>query len=324
MKKYFIVTIDTEGDNQWDANLRHNTSLRNLREIPKLQKLFDRFRVKPSYLLTYPVANDKHGCSMFKEFLNESICEIGSHLHSWSTPPILDNEAKDASFLHWFPKSTQKEKFNTLHNVIMDNLHTEPKSYRGGKYSFDTNALEMLEEKRYLLDTSVTPFHNWSHIGGPDYVDSIALPYFLSRQDILKKGDSSVLEAPVSIDFNRSMPDNLKRSILRIPLKFHAQGILKKLGVCKLIWLDPSFQTFSEMKRLIDLLLAKKEDPCINLMFHSSVILAGGTPYNITDKDVSNFYNKLEAILEYLIKGRGVENLMPKDFADKMRGKNGR
>ena len=318
MKKYFIVTIDTEGDDQWDANLRRNTSLRNLKEIPKLQKLFDKFEVKPAYLLTYPAAKDKYSCSMFKEFLSGPICEIGSHLHSWSTPPIFDNEAEKASFLHWFPKSSQKEKFNNLHNAIVDNLCTEPRSYRGGKYSFDTNALELLEEKRYLLDTSVTPFHNWSHIGGPDYVDPITEPYFLSRQDILKKGKSSVLEVPVSIDFDKTMSDSLKRFILRIPLAFHAQGILKKLGLCKLIWLDPSFQTFPEMKRLIDLLLAKRENPCINLMFHSPVILAGGTPYNITDKDVSNFYHKLESILEYLINERGVENLMPKDLAAKI------
>ncbi len=319
MNKYFIVTIDTEGDNNWDANLRQNTSLDNLKEIPRLQKLFDRLKVKPSYLLTYPVANDKYSSSMFKEFLSSSICEIGTHLHSWDTPPIFDNEAKDASFLHWFPKSAQKLKFNNLHNAIIDNLHTEPKSYRGGRYSFDANALELLEEKRYFLDTSVTPFHNWSHIRGPDYVDSITTPYFLSRQNILKKGDSSVLEVPVSIDFDTTMPGSLKRLILRTPLVFHAQGILRRLGLCKLIWLDPSFQTFSEMKRLVDLLLAKKANPCINLMFHSSAILAGGTPYSRTDRDVSDFYHKLESILDYLIKERGVENLMPKDFAPKMR-----
>ena len=316
MKTYFIVTIDTESDNQWDDYFVRNISLKNLKEIPRLQSLLSRLWVKPCYLITYPVATDEYCISMFKEFLSGGSCEIGAHLHTWSTPPVSDNEIKNRTFLHSLAKHIQKEKFNNLHNTIVDNLKIAPKSYRGGKYSFDLTLLEILEEKGYFLDTSVTPFNNCSHIGGPDFVDYITVPYFPSRLDVLKRGDFSVLEVPVSIDFDRDMPDRLKKLILRIPLMFHAQGILKRLGLCKLIWLDPSFQTFSEMKTLVDLIIKKQKSLCINLMFHSSVLLAGASPYNKTEKDVSNFYQKLEAILSYLINDSGVRNLMPKDFAE--------
>jgi len=310
MKRYFIITIDTESDNHWDDYFVRNISLENLKEVPRLQKLFDGLKVRPCYLITYPVATDLSCISMFKEFLNRDACEVGTHLHTWSTPPISDSEIKNRSFLHSLPRDIQREKFNNTHNAIADNLKIEPKSYRGGKYSFDEFLLEMLEEKGYIFDTSVTPFHDWSHIGGPDFVDYTTIPYFPSKKD-----DSSVLEVPVSIDFDRDMPHALKKLILRMPLKLHMQGILRRLGLCKLIWLDPSFQTFSEMKKLVDLILKKDENQCINFIFHSSVLLVGGSPYHKAREDVDSFYQKLEAILSYLINDRGVVNLIPKDFA---------
>jgi len=316
MKSRLIITIDTESDNQWDDFLVRNISLENLKEIPRLQRLFNKLEVRPCYLITYPVAASENAVSMLREFLSGGICEIGTHLHTWSTPPISDSEIENRSFLHSLPKDLQKEKFENLHNKIVENLKIEPKSYRGGKYSFDAGLLGMLEEKGYSLDTSVTPFNNWSHIGGPDFVGCVTRPYFPSRTDAFKRGDSSVLEVPISIDFDRNMPDGLKKLILRAPLMFHMQGILRRLGLCKLVWLDPSFQTFSEMKRLVDLILKREENPCINLMFHSSVLLAGGSPYNKTKKDVSNFYQKLGLILSYLINDRAVVNLMPRDFAE--------
>lgn len=316
MERYFIITIDTESDNHWDDYFVRNISLENLKEIPRLQKFFDKLKVKPCYLITYPVATDPRSIAMFKEFLNRSACEVGTHLHTWSTPPISENEIKNRSFLHSLPRDIQRKKFNNTHNAIAENLKIEPKSYRGGKYSFDEFLLGMLEEKEYLLDTSVTPFHNWSHIGGPDFVDYVTTPYFPSKKEPFKRGDSSVLEVPVSIDFDRDMPHCLKQLILRMPSKLHIQGILKRLGLCKLVWLDPSFQTFSEMKKLAVLILKKKENPCINFIFHSSVLLPGSSPYHKTKEDVDNFYQKLEAILSYLIDDRGVTNLMPKEFAE--------
>ena len=94
------------------------------------------------------------------------------------------------------------------------------------------------------------------------------------------------------------------------------QGILKRLKLCKLIWLDPSFQTVAEMKKLIDILLDNKKTGYINLMFHSSVLLAGSSPYNKSAKDVVGFYGRLESVLSYLIKDKNTVNLMPKDFAE--------
>ena len=54
-----VVTIDTEEDNWGSLRLTHY-SFDNIARIPALQEMFDRFNVKPTYLMTYPVATDEN------------------------------------------------------------------------------------------------------------------------------------------------------------------------------------------------------------------------------------------------------------------------
>ena len=51
----FLITIDTEGDNQWDGGRPESTE--NLRFIPRFQQLCDRYGFPPTYLCTYDVVS---------------------------------------------------------------------------------------------------------------------------------------------------------------------------------------------------------------------------------------------------------------------------
>lgn len=53
METKVVITIDTESDNLWDVNLRKNPQFKNISELSMLQKLFDKFAAKPTYLLTF-------------------------------------------------------------------------------------------------------------------------------------------------------------------------------------------------------------------------------------------------------------------------------
>jgi hypothetical protein len=52
--------------------------------------------------------------------------------------------------------------------------------------------------------------------------------------------------------------------------------------------------------------LVAEETPVANIIFHSSELLAGGSPYNTTRDDVERFYVSLEALLRLLAE-KGVE-----------------
>ena len=81
----FIITVDTEADNQW-AN-KGKLSLDNIQKLPRFQELCEKFGFKPTYLLTYEVADSAIAVQIIKPWPDNKLAEVGAHLHSWTTPP---------------------------------------------------------------------------------------------------------------------------------------------------------------------------------------------------------------------------------------------
>ena len=62
IKPFFLITIDTEGDNLWSHH--KNITTLNAKFIPRFQDLCESYGLKPTYLVNYELA-----CSdVFKEF----------------------------------------------------------------------------------------------------------------------------------------------------------------------------------------------------------------------------------------------------------------
>ena len=52
------IVIDTEEEFDWGAPFtRQATSVRHLRGVDRLQQVFDRYGVRPTYVVGFPVAN---------------------------------------------------------------------------------------------------------------------------------------------------------------------------------------------------------------------------------------------------------------------------
>ena len=63
---YLLVGIDTEGDNQWDAAARAHQPFDNIYALPRLHELFARHGVRPTYVITYPVATDPRSADVLR------------------------------------------------------------------------------------------------------------------------------------------------------------------------------------------------------------------------------------------------------------------
>lgn len=311
-----VVTVDTECDNQWEFHKRTHITLENIRQIPTLQNLLERYRVRPTYLITYPVSTDPTSVAILADLLRDGHCEIGAHLHAWTTPPGGANEARDHAYLHNLPRHIQREKFIALHSAIKEHFGIEPVSYRGGRWSIDGYAVKLLEEFGYLVDTSVTPYTYWRD-GGPDFRRARPFPYFPAFDDVCRPGQSRILEVPVSIAFTRRN-SALKWAYLYFPPRLHAGGILRRLRLLNLVWLEPSLSSYREMEALCRSLLDDRAT-VLNLMLHSSELLVNGSPYHQTRKDLERFFEKLEAILSYLVRERGLESRTLSLFAREWR-----
>lgn len=307
MKTKVVITIDTEPDNLWDLNLRKNPQFKNISELPKLQKLFDKFHAKATYLVTFSVVKSD-AIAVLKDIAKFENCEIGTHLHALETPPFKPQINGDGSYLHQYSFDVQSQKMANLDGLITETFGCKPLSYRGGRWSFDKNTISILAKYGYLVDTSVTPGISWENDGGQNFKKSHRKDYFLQTEN-----NVDILEVPVSIEIKTRIPRLSKFIYLNTPNWTHVEGILRRLAGFNIILLDPSFNRYEEMKWACDLLLEKGVRH-LNIMTHSSVIIPGGSPYTMSEESTNKFFERLERLLDYLLKVRKLEPLTLKEF----------
>ena len=310
MKTHILLGVDTEADNQWDASAREALSVKNAHELPRLQELCDRYRVPPTYLVTYEMAKDDGARGVLKELAAAGRCEIATHHHPWSTPPLVSG--------HLYPLNLSpaqfKEQLKVLTEEVSEVSETAPVSYRAGRNGFAGWQVGILEELGYLVDSSVDPFFNEKRKGGPSFAGAPLVPYFLSRHDPRVAGESRLLEIPITSALDRKWPRWLEKAYADVTRAYQFRRALRLLKITRPIWLRPSYSKTEDM-----LLLARRvldgEAPTANIIFHSSELLAGGSPYNQTEEQVEMFYRELEALLSFLSENGAVGSTF-REFRD--------
>jgi hypothetical protein len=87
----------------------------------------------------------------------------------------------------------------------------------------------------------------------------------------------------------------------RAPRPYTTKRILRLLRVAHVRWLRPSYSSAEDMKSL-GRQLVDRGTPILNLLFHSSEAIVGGSPYNKTEAELSAFFERLERFLSYAIR----------------------
>lgn len=199
----FVFTIDTAADNLWDTG--RELTLENVRTIPRLQNLCEKYNIRPTYLVTSEICEDSFAREMFLDYLENDQAEVGALLHPWTTPPFFNregyryNDVKHA-FPNELPDDIVANKLRYLTDQIRTTFGTRPTSFRAGRFGFSENLARMLMNNEFMVDSSVTPYINWSGYtgipgmkGGPDYISKKSYPYTYTYQG------NSLLEIPVTV-----------------------------------------------------------------------------------------------------------------------------
>jgi peptidoglycan/xylan/chitin deacetylase (PgdA/CDA1 family) len=294
---YLLVGIDTEGDNQWDARARANQTFDNIYALPRLHALFARHGVRPTYLTTYPVAADPRSAAVLRDLLERGDCEIGAHHHAWETPPCGPEDVARHPYASTLPRGQFARQLSALTMALTAAVGVPPVSYRSGRFGFSADHVSALERHGYLVESSVAPLFYESHKGGPEFVDAPLRPYFLAYDQATRPGSSNVLEVPVSAGINRRWPAWLQHGYARAPRPYATKRILRALGVVRMRWLRPSYSSLEDMIAFARDLSAAGE-PVLNVLFHSSEAIVGGSPYNRTQAELDAFCARLERFLE--------------------------
>ncbi len=297
---HLLVGIDTEGDNQWDAAARERPAFENIYALGKLHERFERFGVRPTDLVTHPVVTDSRSADVLNVLLGRGNCEVGAHHHAWETPPCTPDQIHRHSYALALPAAQFEDQLRSLTAAIERAVGTRPVSYRSGRFGFSAAHVSPLEQAGYLVESSVAPLFYEAHKQGPDFVGAPAAPYFLAYDDARRAGASELLEVPVSAGLSRRVPGWLERVYGRAPRPYTTKRVLRKLGIARMMWLRPSYSSLADMKALARRMVVSGA-PQLNLLFHSSEAIVGGSPYNRTDAELSAFFEKLDSFLRFAV-----------------------
>lgn len=274
-KKYFIVTIDTEGDNLWEWKEGMPLETRNTKYLPRFQRLCNQYHFIPTWFCNWEMVNDTQFVSFVKENLKNKKCDIGMHLHAWNTPPFYELPRSDGSGLPYlieYPEVIMRAKIVSMTNLIEEKIGVKPVTHRAGRWGMNDTYFKLLYEQGYIADASITPYVNWhSSVGqtpcftGPDY----------SEEKMIISTRNGIMEVPMSIIWSKKQNKSL--------------------------WLRPNRVNLEEMMYLIDYY---KDSSCDYLMFmiHSSELMPGGSPTFKTEGGIEKLYTHLDAIFTKISK----------------------
>jgi hypothetical protein len=315
-----IITIDTEGDNQWDRSLPR--SIENVRFIPRFQDLCERYGFAPTYLCTYDVAAAQHFDEVLLPLSKTARAEIGAHLHPWTSPPFSpwDKRGTTPAYPSELPPGLFARKLECLTELLAVKLGHSPTSYRAGRWGLSAAHIPVLLRLGYIVDCSVTPLMTWVDPGarerGQDFSAAPAQPYFIAWGDPARRGTSRLLEVPVTILYVNGM---MRRSrVLRA-----AYGRYRKTPFARLLnrvftvapqWFRPFPDMTVDRLRAVHHAASHLALPAIEMMFHSSELMPGGSPHNPTKDAVEYLYERLDTLLAYL-SAEGVQGTTLSGFA---------
>jgi peptidoglycan/xylan/chitin deacetylase (PgdA/CDA1 family) len=292
-----LVGIDTEGDDQWSAEGRQRLEVRNAERLPALQALFEDCGVRPTYVVTHEMASREESAAVLREIAGSGRAEIGTHLHPWSSPPFRPEDLQAHTYPHNLPVELLERQLTELTGLIQERLGVRPTTYRAGRNGFDGRTLPILERLGYTVDTSVDPLFNETRKRGMLFAGAPIEPYHPDYADVRRPGASRILEVPITAATLPALPKAVEALYARLP-PIPYRGALKRLGL-RPVWLRPSYTPLPDMLAFASLLRARGAS-CFNVIFHSSEVLPGGSPYTPDAASVARFLDDLRRLLEHL------------------------
>jgi hypothetical protein len=304
MAPRLTLTLDVEEDMPgWKIAERLTVS--NASALPRLAELCARHGVRPTYLCTYPMVSEPESATILRALAARGGCELGTHLHAWSTPPFgpvpgrAGDERTHAYYQSELPPERLRAKLETLHRAVAALAGAEPRAHRAGRFGADAATLRELVSLGYAVDTSVTPLADHRADEGPDFRSAPRHAYRPARDDLLAHGDLPIVEVPVSIALTRRLPRALEQLYVRLPSVTRLRGLLSRdyLGWLDFAWLYPVRFDLELMTRAARALVADGA-PVLNVFLHSSELVPGQAGRVNTPADVEQVFERLSGLFE--------------------------
>jgi hypothetical protein len=297
-----FMVVDTEEEFDWHAPFsRQSTGVGAIAALPGLHQVIDRFNIRPTYVIDYPVATKPEAYGVIRGLAESGRCQVGAHLHPWVTPPYTEDVNGPNSFACNLGAELEEAKLRTLTDAIETHVGIRPSSYKAGRYGLGRSTVRILQRLGFDIDISINPLMNFSGESGPDFEAFDARPFLFGRERRL-------LEVPCTHGFagfargaGLALHNAAGRGMLR---QLRAIGILSRSGALNKIMLSPETSTLDEMKSVTRALL-QDGVRTFTLSFHSPSVEPGHTPYVRTQADLRQFFERIESYCDFFLASLG-------------------
>jgi hypothetical protein len=305
-----FVVIDTEAEFDWSRPFAHNlTHVSAMDDVGHGQDVFDRYGLRPIYVVDFPVASQEGGYRKLRSILERDGCVIGAHLHPWTTPPFEEDLSSRNSYPGNLPPALEEQKLVCLIDTIRENFGVSPEFYKAGRYGFGPATAASLARHGIKVDLSVLPGADLRRKGGPDFRRLRPEPYMITGADLLSV---PMTRAEIGV-----LPSPQLARLARLPLaeKLRAPALLARLRIDETVTLTPEGVTAAEQIRLIRTLLQRGQRIFV-MHYHSPSLSPGHTPYVRNDADARGFIDNIEAVCRFFLEDLGGMPGNPRDLLD--------
>jgi glycosyltransferase involved in cell wall biosynthesis len=293
-----VAVIDTESEFLWSAGVGADEgSVHSIEQLKRAQSIFERYGLKPCYVVDFPVVSNKESAATIRGFVERG-AEVGVHLQPWTTPPLVEPKEGWHAFPGNLSANLERQKLTHLMEAVRRAFGVPPRTYKAGRYGISRASLRTIEELGFDVDLSVAPTFDYGLEGGPDFSLFGAAPYWFGHA-------RPMLELPTTSGFVgllRAFGTPIWHFSERGWIgKTRWRGLLDKLGLLSRVRLSPEAYKAKEMIRLTRVLMSKG---CryFTLSFHSSSLQPGFTPYSKTRADTDRILDELEKYLAFFTK----------------------
>ncbi len=289
MRAYLCVSIDTECDKGLGWKSKRPLAFDGIFEgiVARLQPLFNVHGAKPTYLLSPEVIRDAESAEALRNLKGAS--ELGAHLHGEYAEPGAFEPEVTKDFQRDYTEEVERQKLTYLTDLFATTFGARPRSFRAGRFGIGPNSIPILSDLGYEVESSVTPFMDWTSSGakGLSFLGAPTQPYRPDPRAPAKVGDAKLLEVPVTI---------------RPHLLSHAPILGKYLEPR---WLRPTRGSETQLVEVAkdEIKAARAAHPerpvVLNAMFHNVEIIAGASPYANTEAAAEGIMDRLAALLSF-------------------------
>lgn len=285
MKKQFIITVDTEGDNLWQWKDGDKITTENARFLPRFQELCEQYGFKPTYLINYEMAQDNEWVKYASNKAKNGLCEIGMHIHAWNSPPeyFLENMHGGNPYITEYPADVIYTKVQELTKLLSEKFEVPIVSSRSGRWATNDQYFAALAAAEIKIDCSVTPELDLSNIPGCSC--NCGNNYKNASRE-MHEIYPGIIEVPMTTKKIRWLAEG--------GLKHRIATIIRG----EAMWLRPHKKSLRYLNAITSATIHK--DKYLEFMIHSSELMPGGSPYFKNESDIDNLYLILQQYFKNL------------------------